>query len=238
MDDTPGASRGRKPLARQGAGPMETRWPCPVCVGARMEKIHIRDNSGTLILDACPRCGGLWFERGEVGQLSARKPSTLRAHVPTRADRVRPPCIGCHAPLDRDAEKCGACGERNVLHCPSCDREMDRREHAGLILDFCRECHGVWFDNAELSAIWRVNLTAGRQFGSTPRTTATGIAAATADGLVEAMFWSPHLVVHGGAAVVDLVGHAAGPAAEAIGGAAEGVFSAVLEIISGLFDGL
>jgi Zn-finger nucleic acid-binding protein len=217
---------------------METRWPCPVCVGARMEKIHIRDNSGTLTLDTCPRCGGLWFERGEVGQLSARKPSTLRAHVPTRADRVRPPCIGCHAPLDRDAEKCGACGERNVLHCPSCDREMDRREHAGLILDFCRECHGVWFDNAELSAIWRVNLTAGRQLGSTPRTTATGIAAATADGLVEAMFWSPHLVVHGGAAVVDLVGHAAGPAAEAIGGAAEGVFSAVLEIISGLFDGL
>ena len=63
-------------------------------------------------------------------------------------------------------------------------------------------------------------------------------AAATADGLVEAMFGSPHLVVHGGAAVIDLVGHAAGPAAEAIGGAAEGVFSAVLDIISGLFDGL
>ena len=223
-------------LVRPG-GPIETRWPCPVCVGARMEKIHIRDKAGTLTLDTCPRCGGLWFERGEVGQLTTRKPSSLRSHVTTRTDRVRPPCLGCHSPLDRDAEKCGVCGQRNVLHCPSCDREMDRREHAGLVLDFCRHCHGVWFDNAELSAIWRVNLSAGRQLGRR-RTSATDVAAATAEGLAEAMFWSPHLVVHGGVAVVDLVAHTAGPAAEAIGGAAEGVFSAVLEIISGLFDGL
>ena len=227
-----------EPLVRQRGRPVETRWPCPVCVGARMEKIHVRDRSGTLTLDTCPRCGGLWFERGEVGQLSTRNPSSLRTHVPTRADRVRPPCLGCHAPLDRDEEKCAVCGERNVLHCPSCDREMDRREHAGLILDFCRDCHGVWFDNAELSAIWRVNLSAGRNLPRNRRTTATDVAAATADGLVEAMFWSPHLVVYGGAAVIDLVGHAAGPAAEAVGGAAEGVFSAVLDIISGLFDGL
>jgi Zn-finger nucleic acid-binding protein len=230
---------GFTPPVRHGGGPVETRWPCPVCVGARMDKIHIKDASGTLTLDTCPRCGGLWFERGEVGRLASRKPSTLRAHIATRADRVRPPCLSCHAPLDRDAEKCGTCGERNVLHCPSCDREMDRREHAGLVLDFCRHCHGVWFDNAELSAIWRVNLAAGHgQSGSTRRVAGADVAAAAADGLVHAMFWSPHLVVHGGVAVVDLVGHAAGPAAEAIGGAAEGVFSAVLEIISGLFDGL
>jgi Zn-finger nucleic acid-binding protein len=234
MDDAP-APR----LVRHDAQPMETRWPCPVCVGARMDKVHIRDRSGTLTLDTCPRCGGLWFERGEVGQLSARKPSAIHMHVPTRVDRVRPPCLGCHAPLDRDAEKCEACGERNVLHCPACDREMDRREHAGLILDFCRHCHGVWFDNAELSAIWRLNIAAtGSKFPSNRRMSGTNIAGATADGLVEAMFWSPHLVVYGGAAVIDVVGHAAGPAAEAIGGAAEGVFSAVMDIISGLFDGL
>ena len=234
MDDAPGPR-----LVRHDAQPMETRWPCPVCVGARMDKVHIRDRSGTLTLDTCPRCGGLWFERGEVGQLSARKPSAIHMHVPTRADRVRPPCLGCHAPLDRDAEKCQACGERNVLHCPACDREMDRREHAGLILDFCRHCHGVWFDNAELSAIWRLNIAAtGGKLPSSRRMSGTDIAGATADGLVEAMFWSPHLVVYGGAAVIDVVGHAAGPAAEAIGGAAEGVFSAVMDIISGLFDGL
>jgi hypothetical protein len=117
-----------------------------------------------------------------------------------------------------------------------CDREMERREHAGLILDFCTRCHGVWFDNAELSAIWRMNVEAVRGRAGTRRVRGTDIAAATGDGLMEAMFWSPHLVVYGGAAVIDLVGSAAGPAAEAVGGAAEGVFSAVLEIISGLFD--
>jgi|SRR5687768_1417316 len=227
----------RPALVRQGGQPIETRWPCPVCIGARMDKVHIKDPSGVLTLDACPRCGGLWFERGEVGRLSTRKPSAIHAHVPTRADRVRPPCLECHTPLDRDAEKCGACGRRNVLHCPMCDREMDRREHAGLILDFCKQCHGVWFDNAELSAIWRMTVAQTRgDLAARRRMRGADVAAASADGLMEAMFWSPHLVVYGGAAVIDLVGHAAGPAAEAVGGAAEGVFAAVLEIISGLFD--
>ena len=219
-----------------GGRPIETRWPCPVCVGARMDKIHIKDGGAHLTLDACPRCGGLWFERGEVGQLSTRKQSSIHPHVPTIAERVRPPCLECQTPLDRDAEKCEACGARNVLYCPMCDREMERREHAGLILDFCKRCHGVGFDNAELSAIWRMNVEAVRGRAGTRRVRGTDIAAATGDGLMEAMFWSPHLVVYGGAAVIDLVGSAAGPAAEAVGGAAEGVFSAVLEIISGLFD--
>ena len=229
----------RPRLVRHDAQPIETRWPCPVCVGARMDKVHIKDRAGTLTLDACPRCGGLWFERGELGQLSARKPSAIRTQVPEQVDRVRPPCLGCHAPIDRDAEKCEACGRRNALHCPMCDREMDRREHAGLILDFCKHCHGVWFDNAELSAIWRVNLAAASgNLGTRRRMRGTHIAAATADGLVEAMFWSPHLVMYGGAAAIEGLGHAAGAAAEVAGGAAEGVFSAVMEIISGLFDGL
>jgi Zn-finger nucleic acid-binding protein len=217
-------------LVRPG-GPIETRWPCPVCVGARMEKIHIRDKAGTLTLDTCPRCGGLWFERGEVGQLTTRKPSSLSSHVATRTDRVRPPCLGCHSPLDRDAEKCGVCGQRNVLHCPSCDREMERREHAGLILDFCRHCHGVWFDNAELSAIWRLKLAdavaSRRQSGGVSDAAAIG-----GDVLLNAMFWTPDLVIYGGMAA----GQAAGAAVEVVGSAAGGVFEAVMEIISGLFE--
>src|SRR5215207_799536 len=93
----------RPALVRQGTQPIETRWPCPVCIGARMDKVHVQDASGVLTLDTCPRCGGLWFERGEVGRLAGRKPSAISAHVPTRADRVKPPCLECHTPLDRDA---------------------------------------------------------------------------------------------------------------------------------------
>jgi Zn-finger nucleic acid-binding protein len=218
--------------------PIETRWPCPVCIGVAMEKVHVEGGGSSLTLDYCPRCGGLWFDRGEVGHLATRKPSSLAPHVSAPAERVRPPCVECHAPLDRDAETCEVCGHRNVLDCPVCASEMERREHAGLVLDFCRRCHGVWFDNAELSAIWRVNLAKNNALSGRRRGRGSDALAATGDVLVNAMFWTPDLVIYGGMAAADAAGHVAGAAAEAVGGAAEGVFSSVMEIIAGLFDGL
>jgi Zn-finger nucleic acid-binding protein len=209
--------------------PLETRWPCPVCVGVAMEKAPLGGTSGSLTIDYCPRCGGLWFDRGEVGQLAKRSPSVIRQFVAERADRIRPPCHGCLAPLDRDAEKCPACGHRNELDCPRCDRPMERRAHAGLVLDLCSKCHGVWFDNAELSSIWRINVTAATARARSKR----GSRAADAgDVLLNAMFWTPDLVLYGGMAA----GHAAGAAVEVVGDAAEGVFATVMEIIAGLFD--
>ena len=223
---------GRRPVKLVGS--LETRWPCPVCVGVPMEKARLEGSASALTLDCCPRCGGLWFDRGEVGVLAKRDPAALRQVVPERVERVRPPCPECFAPVDRDAEKCVACGHRNVLDCPVCDRPMERRAHAGLVLDFCRKCHGVWFDNAELSAIWRMNLEAATV---ARRGRGANALAVGGDVLLEAMFWTPDLVFYGGAAAANAVGHLAAPAAEAVGSAAEGVFSFIMEIISGLFDG-
>lgn len=220
-----------KPLER--VGPLETRWPCPVCVGVAMEKAPLGGKAGGLTIDYCPRCGGLWFDRGEVGQLAQRSPAVLREFVDARVDRVRPPCQGCLAPLDRDAERCPACGHHNILDCPVCDRPMERRAHAGLVLDLCAKCHGVWFDNAELSAIWRMNVAAATTRARSGRR-GRGAEAASIGGdvLLSAMFWTPDLVLYGGMAA----GHAAGAAAEVVGSAAEGVFATIMEIISGLFE--
>lgn len=208
---------------------LETRWPCPVCVGVLMEKKPIGAGAATLVLDFCPRCGGLWFDRGEVGQLAGRPEASLRGLIIKETDRVRPPCHGCQAPLDRDAEKCPACGHKNVLRCPVCDRTMERRPHAGLVLDLCAHCQGVWFDNAELSAIWRTNFAAAaaKRQGSGGEALAVG-----GDVLLTTMFWAPDLVIYGGMAA----GHAAGAVVEVAGSAASGVFETVMEIISGLFD--
>jgi hypothetical protein len=108
---------------------------------------------------------------------------------------------------------------------------MERREHDGLVLDVCNNCHGVWFDNAELSAIWRMKLgqatAAARRGGRGSDAAAIG-----GDVLLSAMFWTPDLVLYGGMAA----GHAAGAAAEVVGNAAGGVFEAVMEIIGGLFE--
>lgn len=206
--------------------PIETRWPCPVCLGVMMEKADIARGADATTVDYCPRCGGLWFDRGEVGRAAKARPVELREFVPERVERVRPPCHGCQTPLDRDAEACPACGRANVLRCPVCDESMQRRAHGGVVLDLCGRCHGVWFDNAELSAIWRLNVDVAR------RSRGGEALAVGGDVLLNAMFWTPDLVVYGGMAA----GQAIGAAAEVAGSAAEGVFSTIMEIIGGLFD--
>ena len=217
-----------EPIAQQPR-PFESRWPCPVCVGVLMEKKHVAGPGRGFTLDFCPRCGGIWFDRGEVGEVARQNRTVLHGMDVPPATRVNPPCHQCRAPLDRNAEKCGVCGWKNVLRCPVCDREMERRPVHGVILDFCRKCQGVWFDNAELTAIWRMNTAA---LDAKRRGVASDAAAVGGDVMFNAMFWAPDLVIYGGAAAVQGVG----AAAEVAGEAAEGIFSAIAELIGGLFE--
>lgn len=209
--------------------PFESRWRCPVCVGVLMEKKHLAGPGRGFNIDFCPRCGGIWFDRGEVGEV-ARQDRTVLGSMIRATTPISPPCHKCRAPLDRNAEKCAVCGTKNVLRCPVCDRDMERRPAQGLFLDFCSKCQGVWFDNAELTAIWRMNAAAlaARRQGM-----GAGAAAIGGDVLFNTMFWAPDLVVYGGAAAVQGIG----AAAEVAGEAAEGVFSTIVELITGLFDG-
>lgn len=220
-------SRGDSPVAPRT---LETRWPCPACVGVMMAKTPIDTEAISITLDYCPRCGGLWFDRGEVGHLAQREEVVIHPLLIDAAARVRPPCQGCGAPLDRNAEECPVCRRRNVLGCPVCDETMERLDREGLVLDVCRRCHGVWFDNAELSAIWRLKLTEAMALARRGRRGSE--AAFGGDVLLNAMFWTPDLVLYGGLAA----GQAAGAAVEVVGSAAGGVFDAVMEIIAGLFE--
>ncbi len=213
-----------------------------------MEKLEIGDGQHALTLDHCPRCGGVWFEKGEAQQLARHSPSLLWKHIPPRKDAPKPPCHGCHAPLDRDAEQCPACGTKNVLKCPACDRVMERRQHHGLNLDVCGNCKGVWFDHAELRSVW--SLAIAELNRNQPSRTA-GALAVGGDVLLESLFWAPGLTIHAGVALAQGVGSAASAlggisatgaanaamgAAEAVGGAAEGVFSMIMDIIGSIFD--
>ncbi|WP_420633400.1 zf-TFIIB domain-containing protein [Candidatus Palauibacter sp.] len=220
----------------------ETRWPCPVCLGVKMEKATVgagtADGSGPLTLDHCPRCGGMWFELGEVQRLRSERPESLWARIPARDERHRAQCHTCRALVDRDAPECGACGARTRLRCPSCDRTMLQVRQSALTLDVCKRCRGVWFDHHELEAIWdleRDRLVAKRGKGGK-----LGAAAgdASADILFGTLFWAPDLVFVG----AHVAGHAVAAAAEAapavlevVGEAAASVFEAILEIVAGIF---
>ena len=229
--------------------PFEARLPCPVCLGVQMEKVQMGNATSALVLDHCPRCGGVFFEKGEAQQLTRHAPTDLWKHIPPRASGPKPPCHGCGSPLDRDAEKCAVCGKKNELECPVCTKTMERRQHSGLTLDVCATCKGVWFDHIELKSVWSIAVIKvnKRRFWQRGQTAA----AVTGDVLLESLFWAPHLVVNTGIAAAHGIGHAASAvgnlsvdgaanaalgAAEAVGGAAEGVFEAVMDIIGSLFD--
>jgi Zn-finger nucleic acid-binding protein len=198
-------------------------------VGVAMEKKHLDGPGRGFTIDFCPRCGGIWFDRGEVAEVARRDRSALAGLLREAGARVNPPCHECGTPLDRNAESCAACGHKNIIACPVCDRAMERRPIEGLVLDVCRKCHGVWFDNAELTAIWR--LSVGAAMARRPR---AGLDAAGIGGdiLLNGIFWAPDLVVHGGLAA----GQAAGAVVEVAGEAAESVFEVIVGIIGGLFE--
>jgi hypothetical protein len=126
---------------------------------------------------------------------------------------------------------------------------MERRQHAGLTLDVCSSCKGVWFDHAELRSVWSLAIAelSRKQPGRGAEALAVG-----GDVLLESLFWAPGLTLNAGAALAHGVGSAASAlgsvsvdgaasaamgAAEAVGGAAEGLFEMIMEIIGSIFDG-
>lgn len=215
-----------------GADGFEARLPCPVCLVA-MEKSRVAGVQRPLTIDHCQRCGGVWFDRGEVQTLAARKPAELWSTIAQRTERALPPCHGCGAPLDRDQARCSACDHANELQCPVCDEPMSRSETHGLTLDVCQRCRGAWFDHHELAAIWRLNLDRAMARRGVGGPAAGGNAMAVGvEALGDAMFWSPDLVVHGAVGAA----HLGVAAIEVVGNASESVFEAIVAIIASIFD--
>ncbi len=226
----------------------EMRYPCPACLGVMLEKLKpVKD--AELVLDYCRRCGGVWFDSGEVKALRDVKPKGLGQSVELRESAFRMPCHSCHATMERNAPQCPSCGWKNQLSCPVCDKNMERIERGELVLDACRKCKGVWFDNHELAQIWNMQVRK-----NLPMVTQKDGTVTVADWfLLDAFLWAPDLVFLPAAVAIEGAGAVAGAAAdvaagglggvaEAAGGAVEAtgevagsVFEAIAEIIGGLF---
>lgn len=219
--------------------PPETRYPCPVCLGVTMEKAPL----GALMLDHCPRCGGVWFDAGEVQQLRGAAPEAFWARIAPRGEVQRAQCHACHTPMGRSDATCPTCGHANVLDCPVCQQPMRAAAIGPMRLDTCEKCRGIWFDHHEISSIWQLELGAALE-----RRRRTGMDLDDAGSLLllDALMWHPGMLYLGAHAVGNVVGasahmlanapEAAGGVVEAAGEAAAGVFETILEIISGFFE--
>jgi Zn-finger nucleic acid-binding protein len=232
---------------------LAARLPCPVCLGVKMDKLRV-GTGNRLEIDHCRRCGGVWFEPGEVQRLRGISQQELWRHIGTSSTLSPALCQTCHTPLNRKHDRCSSCGAQNVLDCPDCNQPMSVETYNGLRLDVCRRCQGVWFDHAELEAIWGAALDQSLQKRKLTRRGQIGdVAEDAGDVLLTSLFFAPDLMFYGAYAaghavsasadaisrMPEAIGAApevASAAVEAVGEAAGSVFEAIIEIVTGIFD--
>lgn len=238
-----------------------TRIPCPVCLGVQMTKIR-PEGEAELWLDHCPRCGGIWFDDGEVDLLRHSHPRAIATKVRISEAASRMQCHSCHASMARNLGKCTACGWKNVIDCPRCEKPLTPLQQDGLKIDVCKSCRGAWFDNSELAEIWNrsVSAAAARNGVAEPEERLFG-----GYFLLDSLMWHSVLHSHGshmagaadvttagaagvadaamGSGVADAalgggIGEAAGGMVEGVGDGAGAVVDNVGEVAGGLFDSI
>ncbi len=226
---------------------LEPRYACPVCLGATMVKLQFVSTPG-LQLDHCRRCGGIWFDAGEVPLLRRCRPQALWRQVVLRDDAYHMTCHSCLGRMPRNADACPACSWMNILDCPVCLKPLRPLAYQGLKLDTCQVCKGVWFDQIELAELWNLRLASQAspaRLGDASHTTAD-----TAGMFVDVLIYSPgaldtiaHAAVHGGEAMVHITAEAVSNTPNVVGSAAEGasevastLFETIAEIIGSIFS--
>ena len=226
----------------------EPRYACPVCLGVPLNKLRLKAQ-GDLLLDYCQRCGGIWFDAGEIPQLRRYHPQVLWRHIVLHDKQYNMTCHACYGRIPRHASHCPACRWRNVIDCPVCALPLRPLERDGLKLDLCQACKGVWFDNIELAEIWNRQL-ASRTSKLSRKTDAN----TEVDGVslfldvltrtpVDVIEFGVNAGVQGGQIMVEVAAQAIsnvpnslGVVVEAIGDLAENVFATIASIIGDIFD--
>lgn len=92
---------------------------------------------------ACPHCGGVWLEPGEL-QAIAESWAAITERIPPEEDAMT------------HAQKGAKEKQRPAAECPVCGDSTVREEYglsSGIYVDRCSHGHGTWLDKGELEAI-------------------------------------------------------------------------------------
>ena len=115
----------------------QQQWRCP------LDNTPLRKQVvGGVVLNTCPRCGGMWFAAGGLDEVLARAFADPDGVI--SGDR-------------RAGARLQQYGYERVLRCPQCGREMVAGRYGGGVssveLDRCPGCGGAWADGGELAAL-------------------------------------------------------------------------------------
>lgn len=108
---------------------------CPQC-GAAMNEVGAPASVGySIILDQCPRCGGIWCDRWELYPLTAAAAAQLD-------------------PVNQAALAQPTAPRSEPLECPRCRARMrrflDPSLPQGARIERCPNCDGMWLKRGEL----------------------------------------------------------------------------------------
>lgn len=102
---------------------------CPKCGTAELFRGKMK-RAPDVELDGCQKCGGLWFDKGELGAVLGPV-ARQRAQIPGHA-KVNP------------RQRCPRCGDALAWFCfPG----------TTTVIDACRSCQGVWIDAGEAKSL-------------------------------------------------------------------------------------
>jgi Zn-finger nucleic acid-binding protein len=107
---------------------------CPVC-GSHMIVVDYHN----IELDYCHSCKGVWFDSGELELLLGSQGLE-----------------GPKAFFDGIGNSQETASSEKKRNCPICSRKMKKTAiggRAGILIDVCRNNHGLWFDGGEVAQL-------------------------------------------------------------------------------------
>ncbi|MHB2019384.1 MAG: TFIIB-type zinc ribbon-containing protein [Candidatus Xenobia bacterium] len=111
-------------------------YACVACRGVALK--HYVDHVDGGGVYACEACWGLWFDG-----------HTLHDFLHSRRLKTRFIISEATEPL----ESVGYTIDTHVRRCPKCRVELESGVHAGVEIDACRRCQGLWFDAGDLERV-------------------------------------------------------------------------------------
>lgn len=104
---------------------------CPVCnIELKVTSLHGEE------VDRCSQCNGIYFDKGELESV---------IHLVKLFKNIKLNEEDIYTITEEE--------ESRELKCPVDNKVMDKKDIAGLIVDICPECEGIWLDNGEISAL-------------------------------------------------------------------------------------
>lgn len=116
---------------------------CPKCVGI-MEEIRL-GNDQPLIINRCPACGGLWFDKNEL-TLAINKLIKDTSEFDLELEPVTDVELLEQVDLDKTEINCLCCKNSKMTKIPS-------KRNPKITMDYCQKCGGIWLDAGEFKII-------------------------------------------------------------------------------------